>query len=320
MAETRTPRLGIPQWSAGTDSPSRADFNEAFLDTDNLVAIDIEGTLAARPAASIRGRYYYASDTEEVYRDTGSAWKSVGKAVSDQVVRAGAAANVAQTVRGFTSQTADLTQWQTSASAVLARVDKDGKHYTTGQQIGPSAAGPGGVRGVTGTATGTVVDIVRGAAGQTADLEQWQNSAAAILAKIDKDGYFTAPKYSLSSGVELDTIEVYSFYNVGSLATATGKHELPLMVGYTLVGIAARLGTAPSGAPAIIDINKNGATIFGTQSARPTFADGSKTAVVGGATVTTFAANDYITLDIDAVGTTTAGSDLVLVMRLRRTT
>lgn len=75
MAETRTPRLGLPQWSAGTDSPSRADFNEAFAALEQLGALDLQGTVAARPAPGVRGRYYYATDQGQLSRDDGTAWQ-----------------------------------------------------------------------------------------------------------------------------------------------------------------------------------------------------------------------------------------------------
>ena len=38
------------------------------------VALDASGTLAARPAAGVAGRYYYATDIGQIFRDTGSAW------------------------------------------------------------------------------------------------------------------------------------------------------------------------------------------------------------------------------------------------------
>lgn len=78
MAETLTPRLGIRRWSADADTPSRAEFDADHATLDDLTAIDLQGTLAARPPAAIRGRYYYATDNGILYRDTGAAWATVG--------------------------------------------------------------------------------------------------------------------------------------------------------------------------------------------------------------------------------------------------
>lgn len=44
--------------------------------------------------------------------------------------------------------------------------------------------------------TGNVGVAVRGAVGQTADLQQWQNSTPTTLAKVDASGLFTAPGYA----------------------------------------------------------------------------------------------------------------------------
>ena len=53
MAETRTLKFELPQWSSGTtDSPSREDFNEAFANIENwgaglspLVAAAMDGAI-----------------------------------------------------------------------------------------------------------------------------------------------------------------------------------------------------------------------------------------------------------------------------------
>ncbi len=36
------------------------------------------GLLAARPAAGISGRYYFATDTSQFFGDSGAAWVSLG--------------------------------------------------------------------------------------------------------------------------------------------------------------------------------------------------------------------------------------------------
>lgn len=78
MAETRTLKFGLPQWSSGqTDSPSREDFNEAFLNIENLAARIQFGPLADRPLPSIIDRIY-VDESGTFYRDTGSAWVQIG--------------------------------------------------------------------------------------------------------------------------------------------------------------------------------------------------------------------------------------------------
>lgn len=78
MAETRTPRLGLPQWSSGTtDSPSREDFNEAFAQLEALAVRGEFGTLQARPAPGVVNRLYTDVDGA-IYRDTGVVWQQIG--------------------------------------------------------------------------------------------------------------------------------------------------------------------------------------------------------------------------------------------------
>lgn len=58
MTETRTNRHGLPQWSSGTDSGSRADFNEAFDKLNDQAAYDDGVDAATLPVAGVvAGRY-----------------------------------------------------------------------------------------------------------------------------------------------------------------------------------------------------------------------------------------------------------------------
>jgi hypothetical protein len=77
MAVTTTTRLGLNNWGAGTDPFTRAQANADHAALDNLAAIDMQGVFSSRPAAGVRGRYYFATDQARLYRDTGSAWIDV---------------------------------------------------------------------------------------------------------------------------------------------------------------------------------------------------------------------------------------------------
>lgn len=78
MVETISPRVGLVRYSADADSPSRADWETTMAALEDKTAVDLQGTFAARPAAGTRGRYYWATDRDVLYRDTGTAWKAVG--------------------------------------------------------------------------------------------------------------------------------------------------------------------------------------------------------------------------------------------------
>jgi hypothetical protein len=125
-----------------------------------------------------------------------------------------------------------------------------------------------------------------------------------------------------SAGVErllTYSVEVYPFSLGGTLTVRTGTHKAYLAGNYTFETCYISVGTAPTGAAVIVDVNKNGTTIYSTQSARPTIAVSTTSATGNNPAITTFASGDYITVDIDQVGSTVAGADLSVFIRLRRT-
>lgn len=106
----------------------------------------------------------------------------------------------------------------------------------------------------------------------------------------------------------------------GAMTTRTGKSFVQCLGSGTIVSVKAYLNTAPTGATTFkVDINKNGTTIYGTQSNQPTWVASANAATVGSHSVTTFADGDRLSVDIDAVGSTVAGSDLTVVVYLLRT-
>lgn len=106
----------------------------------------------------------------------------------------------------------------------------------------------------------------------------------------------------------------------GALLAGAGTLRFPIGSGtWAITSVRATLGTAPTGAAAIVDVNRNGTTIYGTPGNRPTIADGANAAVGGAPSVASVTAGDYLTVDVDQVGSTTPGADLVVAIRLTRT-
>lgn len=92
----------------------------------------------------------------------------------------------------------------------------------------------------------------------------------------------------------------------------------PFDVEVDIVGVFASAGVAPTGADLIADVNLDGVTIFTTQGNRPTVA---AAAYVGSETVpdvTTWPVGHYLTVDIDQVGSTVAGSGVMVYVKCRR--
>lgn len=115
-------------------------------------------------------------------------------------------------------------------------------------------------------------------------------------------------------------IEPYIMSVTGALTVATGKSRVYLEDNYVVESIRASVNTAPAGASVIVDVNLNGTSIFTTQANRPTIVAGANTglATLGAGTTTAIATGQYLTVDVDQIGSTTAGADLSVVIRLRR--
>lgn len=85
----------------------------------------------------------------------------------------------------------------------------------------------------------------------------------------------------------------------------------------TIQKISAYVRTAPTGADIIIDVNLNGTTIFTTQANRPTIPDGTNVDASAIPDVTSITAGDVLEIDVDQIGSGTAGEDLVVVIQIQ---
>jgi hypothetical protein len=143
-----------------------------------------------------------------------------------------------------------------------------------------------------------------------------------LSAGSNKITSLAAPAADSDAARRLDTETViWTFAKEGTLAVATGKGRLRLPVGtWTILGVSAAVNTAPTGATILIDVNKNGTTIFTTQGNRPSIAISAFAAAeVTNMDVTSLTTGDYLTVDIDQIGSTIAGADLTVFVRARRT-
>lgn len=178
-----------------------------------------------------------------------------------------------------------------------------------------------------GTTAGT---IAQGNDSRIAGAEQTVNKGAAS-GYASLDGSTKVPVAQLPTGTSGSTValgnhthtltfSLTSFFKSGVLTTTTGTQRLPVDGTYTIVGTRLMVGTAPTGSSLIVDVNKNGTTIYTTQGNRPSIAAASNAGGPGSAPdVTTLAAGDYLTVDIDQVGSSVAGSDLTVSVIVTKT-
>lgn len=113
------------------------------------------------------------------------------------------------TIRGLTSQTASLQEWQGSSGAILASITSSGSLLLTAA----SAA--------------TTPCTIKGAAAQSANLTEWQNSSSQVLARIDDNGDLNI--YNPSDGLTVMGLThsgyagtFYCGYNAATIQTTNG--------------------------------------------------------------------------------------------------
>jgi hypothetical protein len=142
------------------------------------------------------------------------------------------AGNKGLVVRGAASQSANLQEWQNSAGTVQALINP----------FGAAAFGTSSVLGrvsVSTGSTGTIGAVIRGVSGQTANLQEWQDSAGTILARIDSNGNLRANiVQTLGAGADLREGS-----GGGGLATLIKMGSLPANPGANAGRLYFRDGT-----------------------------------------------------------------------------
>lgn len=143
------------------------------------------------------------------------------------------------------------------------------------------------------------------------DEENWDE----ILGTPESSGGFL--KVAFNPDGTLKGAFLAPFSRAGTLAVDTGKGRFTLPAAATIVGVTAAVSTAPTGASVIVDVNKNGTTIFSTQGNRPTIPASSFASSTAVPDITSLAVGDYLTVDVDQVGSTIPGADLVVIIAYR---
>lgn len=182
-----------------------------------------------------------------------------------------------------------------------------------------STAAATSVNSQTGAVTLTAADVSaiptsqKGAASGVATLDGSTKVPAAQIPDLDAakitTGVFDANRIPSTS-------RIYTFSKTNTtLAVEAGLHRFYNDTGktWTIQYIRATVGVAPTGASLIVDVNRDGTTVFTTQANRPTIAaSANSSGKVTNMNVTTVADGSYLTVDIDQVGSTIAGGALTV--------
>ena len=94
-------------------------------------------------------------------------------------------ASVGLVVRGVASQSANLQEWQTSSGSTALRVNSTG-------QLALNTASNLAQLTVVPASTATVGVVVQGLSGQSANLQEWQNSGGTVVGRMDGSGNLIA--------------------------------------------------------------------------------------------------------------------------------
>jgi len=202
-------------------------------------------------------------------------------------------------IKGASGQTENLQAWQTSASANLARVSANGSIATAGNlAVGAVSITNLNQFQVTATAATQLGAVIRGAASQTADLQQWQNSGGTVLAKINSSGAL-----GLSSiGQITDGLTAITF--AGGRNIQLGSTTPSLGGGSAVIGIA-NATTVPTSNPTgggVLYVDTGALKYRGTTGSAATIVDADGTITVGTAT--------YATTSGTATYATTSGTSV----------
>ena len=137
------------------------------------------------------------------------------------------------------------------------------------------------------------------------------------LADDDHSQYLNVARHDADDHSGLAVAQPLAFSKTGTLEVTTGVSKFPALFDMTLIGVRAAVGTAPTGADLIVDVNLNGTTVYTTQGNRPTISDGSTSSTETVPDVTAVSAGDLLSVDIDQIGSSTAGSDLVVAIEFQ---
>lgn len=142
-------------------------------------------------------------------------------------------------VRGQASQTANLQEWQNSAGTVLSRIDLNGSISVP--FLGSQVAGATYLQTNADTqsmtffagAAATKGIVVRGFASQSANLQEWQNSAGTATSSITASGLIQTSTGLSLTGINSPIVLNNSMGSFGDVLTSSGTASTPAWVSRT---------------------------------------------------------------------------------------
>jgi hypothetical protein len=177
-SSTATPRiLGITDLTTGTSA--RLQFG------------DYANNLQTRNGGRLQLNAYWGIDIRGNGQFVSAPSFTAGAATDPGVsIFNSQASAIGAVIRGAASQSANLQEWQNSAGTAIASISSAGQFNSTVGIIGGGAAQATNARNTFYTAgTASIGLVVQGAASQSANLQEWQNSGGTVRASVSSAGY-----------------------------------------------------------------------------------------------------------------------------------
>ena len=137
-----------------------------------------------------------------------------------------------------------------------------------------------------------------------------------LLYLVDDPGGTPAGQKATVASVLKAANRYFTFTVAGTLSADPGVLRLYNITGSTLTinEVHIAVNSDPSGATIIVDIHENGTTIFTTQGDRPAIAIAAFTATSSSIDEPAWDNDNYLTMDVDQIGSGDAGSDLTVTV------
>lgn len=214
-------------------------------------------------------------------------------------------ASAKKTIEGHLQDTATSVQ-----TALNIKANLSGAAFSGNLEVSSSGTlinGSNGTATFTSNSSGKVPIVAKGASGQIANLQEWQDSTGAVLARVDSSSRFFAPNQprfkailgtSQSYGASAGALTVAFnnvLYNIGNgYNSSTGNFTAPVS-GYYLVS-AGFMSSASQSGFMVIETSYNNAITYGAQCVATSASVSSTEGGVSGSSVMYLNANDYIQL------------------------
>lgn len=193
--------------------PSFGD-DSSIVEAFRLYHYGIDNYSTGSPAAnSIEGNFssLSASVTATDTRITNEAVKLTSLTASPNTIVPQSNATIPLIIRGASSQSANLLDIQSSASATLAKITSNGSISNVGYaSIGDIAIGSTTSLKITIANAAHKGITIKTASGQTENIQEWQDSAGTAMSWVTSDGLF------YQKGVQVGTESVGSFFLMGA--------------------------------------------------------------------------------------------------------